>query len=116
MVGRRRRMQALMDRSSSDECRITIFMQKTDEGWSNDSAALVSLASIPFDDAVEPQSREWEDETRARSFEFGAAMMRASDEETVTQLARQTLEAYRASAIAAGEPHYSTRWDQNLGY
>ena len=65
-------------------------------------------------DAVEPINRDWETNTRLAAMGFWRQLRTLHDPEAVASLARDVLSTYRETAIAAGEPYYSRRYDKLL--
>ena len=81
--------------------------------WPDRTAGLAVMAIQPFD-AVEPMNREWEVNTRLAAMALWLQLRTLHDPEAVASLARDVLSTYRETAIAAGEPYYSRRYDKLL--
>ena len=81
--------------------------------WPDRTAGLAVMAIQPFD-AVEPINRDWEINTRLAAMAFWLQLRTLHDPEAVASLARDVLSTYRDTAIAAGEPYYSRRYDNLL--
>ncbi len=81
--------------------------------WPHRTASLAVMAILPFD-AVEPTNRDWEVSTRLAAVALWRQLRTLYDPEVVAAVARDVLRTYRETAIAAGEPYYSRRYDNLL--